>query len=224
MNENRHPRPLFAAAVGLPLGAALAAALFPEAGSAIARAPWAASLSAAAAFVLPLPLFVLAFRDLTRTAPTGLKRALFGLAVPVVFAAAAGAVVLFLEFGRGPVRHAAFLGWSLVCAFLPPAARWVWNGVAEALPAPTRFGLALSVALAAYAATLTAAAGGYAYAGAVEARFDACRAARLEESERLRRDRPRSRELDTALRSCESLRYRLALARPERPDLAFLGG
>ncbi|MBI2361991.1 MAG: hypothetical protein HYV15_01210, partial [Elusimicrobia bacterium] len=196
----------------LPVAAALAAALFPEAALRVERTPWAAAFAAGAAFLLPLPLFLLGFRDLSVTAPAWLRRGVFGLALPFVGLGAACAVIGLLEFGGGGLRLAAFALWSFVCAALPPLCRWAWSADGSPLPAPARLGLALTAALLAHAAALGAASWSGSYVEGVGRRAAQCRAADRAEQERLERDRPRAPGLEDDLAACSSLRYRLGLS------------
>lgn len=218
MDTTRPPRPLFAAAVILPVGAALAAALFPDAASLVARTPWAAAFAGGAAFLLPLPLFFLGFRDLSLSAPAWLRRGVFGLALPFAALAAGWTVMVLLEYGRGGMRITAFGLWSIVCAAVPSLLRWAWSAAPGPLASPARLTLALGAALMAHAAALGAAAKAGAHAGEVRGRAAQCRAADRAEQERLERDRPRTPDLDAELSACSSLSYRLALADPRRTD------
>ncbi|MBI5595600.1 MAG: hypothetical protein HY928_05860 [Elusimicrobia bacterium] len=218
MDSKRPAKPLFAAAVLLPVGTALAAALFPAAAGLVERTPWAAAFAGAAAFLLPLPLFFLGFRDLSLTAPAWLRRGVFGLSLPFLALGAGWTVMVLLEYGRGGMRIAAFGLWSLVCAAVPPLFRWAWSAASVPLASPARLTLALGAALMAHAAALGAAAKTGAHAGEVRGRVAQCRAADRAEQERLERDRPRTPDLDAELSACSSLSYRLALADRRRTE------
>ena len=211
MDTKRRPWPLLLCAALLPTAAALASNAFPEAASFVERTPWAAAPVAAAAFLLPLPLFMLGFRDVGVTAPVWLRRSVIGIGLPLLGLAASCAVIFLLEFGRGGLRLAAFALWSAVCAGFPTLLRWAWSCSPEPLPAPARLSLALAAALMAHGSSLAVAARAGTYAGELSQRAAQCRAADAAERERIERDRPRTPDLEAELEACSSLGYRLAL-------------
>lgn len=223
MRTHRSPLPLFVAATALPIAAAVGAAAFPEAVGTLGRVPWAACPAAAAAVVLPLGLFLLAFRDATRSSPARFRKAGLCLVVPVLFLTAGAGVVVFLQFGGIWERLGAFALWSLACALAPTLGRRAWSGGEDALSAPGRLGLALGAALLAYTATLSVAAGASAYTSAVAERIDFCRQTAEAESERLERDVPRTLELDAAVRSCATAGFRLAWTAREPVQWGVVG-